>query len=404
MLVLISWRNVWRNRGRSLVVIGSLVVGIWALIFMVGFMNSFVISYINGAIKNEISHIQIHHPDFKTDYDIRFLVPNGAKLADSIAEHELVQAVSPRSIVNGMVSSARKAIGVRIYGIDPELESQVTHHDSLLVEGEYFQGIKRNPIVLSKELAEDLSIKLKSKVVLTFQDINQEITAGAFRVVGIIETSSPTLNKGAVFVRRSDLNRIALTPNGVHEIAIFLNTPEDEGIMVSSLAANSPNLLVESWRTIAPELELFLDMMDSFLWVLLGIIMVALAFGIINSMLMAVLERFKELGMLMAVGMNKIRVFAMIVLETLFLCAVGGPLGLLAGYLTIQLFAETGIDLSMYSEGLREFGYDSVLYPFVEAAAYWQIAAGAVLTAFIAALYPAYNAIKLNPAEALHKI
>ena len=404
MLVLISWRNIWRNRSRSLVVIGSLVVGIWALIFMVGFTNSFIISYINGAIKNEISHLQIHHPEFKTDYNIKYVVPGGEELADSILSNQKVKAVSPRTIINGMVSSARKALGIRIYGVDPALEREVTHHDSLIVEGAYFEGIKRNPMVISKTLAEDLGIKLKYKLILTFQDVNQEITAGAFRVAGIIDTSSPTLNKSSVFVNRSDLNRIANIPNGVHEIAIFLNTPDDEETILSSLSMNLPGLLVESWRTIAPELELFLDMMDSFLWVLLGIIMIALAFGIINSMLMAVLERFKELGMLMAVGMNKIRVFSMIVMETLFLCVIGGPLGLLAGYFTIELFAKTGIDLSQYSAGLKEWGYDSILYPFVEPSVYFQIALGAALTAFIAALYPAYSAIKLNPTEALRKI
>ncbi len=404
MLVLISWRNIWRNRTRSLVVIGSLVVGIWALIFMLGFMNSFIIGYINGAIKNEISHIQIHHPDFKTDFDIKYVIPQGEKLADSVLQNEKVQGVSPRTIVNGMVSSARKAIGIKIYGVDPTMEREVTHHDSLIVEGAYFQGIKRNPMVISKTLAEDLGIKLRSKLILTFQDVNQEITAGAVRVAGIIDTSSPTLNKGTVFVRRSDLNRLANIPNGVHEIAIFLQTPDDEAEILNALLLNLSDLMVESWRTIAPELELFLSMMDSFLWVFLGIIMIALAFGIINSMLMAVLERIKELGMLMAVGMNKTRVFSMIVLETLFLCAVGGPLGLLSGYFTVELFAKIGIDLSAYSEALKEFGYDSVLYPFVEPSAYLQIALGAVLTAFLAALYPAYNAIKLNPAEALHKI
>ena len=182
MLVLISWRNIWRNRTRSLVVIGSLVVGIWALIFMVGFMNSFIIGYINGAIKNEISHIQIHHPDFKTDFDIKYVIPQGEKLADSVVQNEKVQGVSPRTIVNGMVSSARKAIGIKIYGVDPTMEREVTHHDSLIVEGAYFQGIKRNPMVISKTLAEDLGIKLRSKLILTFQDVNQEITAGAFRV------------------------------------------------------------------------------------------------------------------------------------------------------------------------------------------------------------------------------
>ena len=139
-------------------------------------------------------------------------------------------------------------------------------------------------------------------------------------------------------------------------------------------------------------------------WVLLFIIMIGLAFGIINSMLMAVLERFKELGMLMAVGMNKVRVFTMIVIETVFLSIVGGPLGLIGGYITINLLAKTGIDLSNYSAALKEYGYSSVLYPFVEPSAYLQIAIGVVITALLAALYPAYKAVKLKPIEALHKI
>ena len=404
MITLIAWRNIWRSKGRSLVVIGSIVVGIWALIFMMGFMNSFMISYINGAIKNEISHIQIHHPEFKSDFDIRYNVPNGIDIADSIEASSIVKATTARSIVNGMISSSRKAMGVKIYGVDPEREAEVTHHDSLVISGDYFQTRMRNPVVIGSELAEDLSIEVNSKVVLTFQEINQNITAGAFRVVGIVETSSPVINKGTAFVRRSDLNKILGIGNEVHEIAIFLEDPNTEDSAMTKLSANYNSLQVESWRTLAPELELFLSMMDSFLWVLTGIIMIALIFGIINSMLMAVLERFRELGMLMAVGMNKVRIFFMIVIETVFLSLVGGPIGVLLGYATIRVLENTGIDLSDYSEGLREFGYDSVLYPFVETNTYIYVTVGVIITALVGALYPAYKAIKLNPVQALHTI
>jgi len=136
----------------------------------------------------------------------------------------------------------------------------------------------------------------------------------------------------------------------------------------------------------------------------MGIILAALVFGIINTMLMAVLERMRELGMLMAIGMTKTRVFFMVIIETIYLSLVGAPLGLLVGYLTISYYTTTGVDLTEYSEGLEAFGYSSILYPYVDNNAYMIVTLGVMLMAVVASLYPARKAIKLNPVEALHKI
>ncbi|UCS93785.1 ABC transporter permease [Echinicola marina] len=402
MLIKIAWRNVWRNKGRSMVVIGAIVVGIWALIFMLGFMNGFTVSYINGAIEHEISHIQIHHPKFKEDYKISYNIPNGTALEKTLSSEPGIAAISPRSLTNGMVSSTRKASGVRIYGIIPELEKRVTHHDSLLTEGTYFESKQKNPVVIGNELAEDLKVNINSKIVLTFQDEENNLVAGAFRIVGLIETTSPNINQATAYVKKEDLNRIAGIEDNIHEIAIFLNHPEDETILVKALEQNHPALQIESWRTIAPELELFLSMTDSFLWVLFGIIMTALIFGIINTMLMAVLERHRELGMLMAIGMNKWRVYIMIVIETVFLSLVGGPLGAIIGLITMNWLGIHGIDLSAYSAGLKAYGYDSILYPSIENDTYILVTIGVIITALAGALYPAHKAIQLKPSEALH--
>ena len=132
--------------------------------------------------------------------------------------------------------------------------------------------------------------------------------------------------------------------------------------------------------------------------------MTALIFGIVNTMLMAVLERFRELGMLMAVGMNKLRVYLMILLETVFLGIAGAPIGLLVGWLTIYYYQINGVDLSNYSEGLESFGYASILYPYIETDVYVTVTIGVIITTVIAALYPAWKAVKLKPVEALHKI
>ncbi len=404
MLTIIAWRNVWRSTGRSLVVIGSIVVGIWALIFMLGFMNGFMISYINGAIKHEISHIQIHEEAFKEDYNIGFIIPDGMEVAGSLAQDTRIRAISPRSITSGMISSPRKSGGVKIYGIIPERELSVTHHDSLVVEGSYFKSDLKNPIVIGKELADVLKVKLNSKVVLTFQDRENNLVAGAFRIAGMLETTAPLINKATAYILMEDMTRIAELEEGVHEIALFLEDPETEPAVLEAIRSALPDLLVESWREIAPELELFLSMTDSFLWVLIGIIMIALIFGIINTMLMAVLERYRELGMLMAIGMNKWRIYLMIVIETIFLSLVGGPVGVCLGLLTMYWLGLQGIDLSAYSEGLREYGYSSILYPYIENSTYIYVTIGVIITALLGALYPAYKAVRLNPTEALHTV
>ena len=325
-------------------------------------------------------------------------------LAGSMASDNRIRAVSPRSITNGMISSPRKSSGVRIFGIIPERESSVTHHDSLITEGSYFKSDLKNPIVIGKELADVLKVKLNSKIVLTFQDRENNLVAGAFRIAGMLETTAPLINKATAYILMEDMIRIAELEEGVHEVALFLENPESETAVLKTIRSAHPNLLVESWREIAPELELFLSMTDSFLWVLIGIIMIALIFGIINTMLMAVLERYRELGMLMAIGMNKWRIYMMIVIETVFLSLVGGPAGILLGLITMYWLGIQGIDLSAYSEGLREYGYSSILYPYIENSTYVYVTAGVIITALLGALYPAYKAVRLNPTEALHTV
>jgi putative ABC transport system permease protein len=138
--------------------------------------------------------------------------------------------------------------------------------------------------------------------------------------------------------------------------------------------------------------------------VLMTIIMIALIFGIVNTMLMAVLERTKELGILMAIGMNRLRVYSMIVIETFFLALIGAPIGLAFGALNINIYSEKGVDLTKYSQGLESFGYSSVLYPYIEFNVYIIVTVAVFITAIISALYPAFKAIRLKPVDAIHSI
>ena len=404
MIIKIAWLNVWRSKGRSLVVMGSIVVGIWALIFGTGFMNAFLVGYMANIIENDISNIQIHNPEFKKDFEVKYVVKDGVEKTDQIRTWEGVRGTTTRALVNGMIASPKKATGVQIRGIDTQNEAIVTNIDSMIVEGTYFEDVNRNPIVIGEKLAEDLGVKVRSKVVLTFNDGNGDITSAAFRVVGIVKSTSLNINGLYAFVKQEDLWRILGVGDEVHEVAILTEPLVDEQLIVDKYNSTFNADLAETWKELAPELALLEEMYGSMLYVLLVIIMLALVFGIVNTMLMAVLERFKELGMLMAVGMSKIRVFTMVLLETLYLSVIGSPVGLLAGWLTVSYYSSVGVDLTKYSEGLEAFGYSSILYPYIESSAYVTVTIGVIVTAFIGAIYPAWKAVKLNPVEALHKI
>jgi len=387
-----------------MVVIGSIIVGIWALLLGSGFMNGFMESYMADVINHDVSNIQVHNPGFKKDYDIKFFIPEGEKKAKELRSWPGVKAVTTRVILNGMIASSRKGSGVQIRGIDVAPEAEVTRLDSLISVGTYFEGIKSNPIILGEKLAEELKVKVKSKVVLTFNDANANLTSAAFRVAGIVKSSSIKINSQYVYVRKVDIFRILANNSQVHEIAALTDPETDEELLVSEYNQKYQADKAETWREIAPELALMQGMYSQMLYVLLVIIMLALVFGIVNTMLMAVLERMRELGMLMAIGMNKVRVFMMVMVETICLSIVGAPIGLLIGWLCIKYFSHVGIDLTNYSEGLEAFGYSSILYPYVADNTYFIVTISVIITAIIGALYPAWKAIKLNPVEALHKV
>lgn len=405
MLLKIAWRNIWRSRTRSLVVIGAIAIGVWAVIFLISFSSGMVTSYINNAIENEISHIQIHHPDFKEDEEVKFLIEDSENVLRKVQDIEGVQAAALRSISNGMLSTSKGGgRGIRIKAIDPSLEAAVTNLDEKVKDGVYFGEGRSKKILISKSLSEKMHVKVRSKLVLTFQDLKGEITAVGFRVGGIFQTGNNAYDMNTVFVKREDFNPHLGDENVTHEVAIVVDNPQSVENIQSEIKSLFPKLLTENYKELSPEIELFQSQIKLSALIFTIIVMLGLIFGIINTMLMAVLERIKEFGMLMAIGMNKMRVFFMIVFETIMLGLVAAPIGLAIGWLSVIYFSTRGIDLSNYSRGMREIGFSPIIYPNIESEFYWWLTLAVAITAIIGSLYPAFKAIKLRPVEALRKI
>ncbi|MBK8502013.1 MAG: ABC transporter permease [Saprospiraceae bacterium] len=164
MLPKIAWRNIWRSRTRSMVVIGSVVIGIWALIFLLGFFRGQVDNYVSNIIENETSHIQIHDSVFKTDFEVRLFMPDAAAMEAELLQKTEIKAVTSRLLVNGMLASSAAVQGVMVKGVDLEKENSVTRLSEKIIDGPGFEPDKKNQVLLSQRMAEKLKVALRSKV------------------------------------------------------------------------------------------------------------------------------------------------------------------------------------------------------------------------------------------------
>ncbi len=402
MIIAVAWRNIWRNKTRSLVILVAICLGLTSGIFYIAFYNGMVDQRIDTAIKTEASHIQIHHQEYLDNPDKKFIITKADSVAHVIQHIPGVKATSNRVILNTMIQSPFTGAGVKVTGMVPENEKQVTDLYSRLIQGSWFNEGVRNPIVIGKKLADKLKVKLRSKVVITFQDMEGNITAGAFKVEGIFETSNTAYDGTCVFVKKSDISRmLMMKAHECQEIAVLLEKNDQLQSVDMLLKSKFPDLDVKTWREVMPEVSLVESSFNITMFVILLIILLALLFGIINTMLMAVLERTKELGMLMAVGMNKIRVFMMILLETVFLSVTGGICGILIGWILIFWFENNGISLDAWSAAYRSMGYDTLVYPRLSLSITFEITLMVMTTGIIASVYPALKALRLKPAEAV---
>lgn len=402
MIWSVSWRNIWRNRTRSLVIITAIALGVFAGVYTIAFMLGWVNQRIESVINTEISHIQVHQAQYLETYEVHDFIPDVKSLQNETLKNPEVKAVSSRVIATCMIASAETGAGVQLVGIDPENEKQVTNLYTKVVDGAYFEGVKSNPIVIGEKLAQKLKVKVRSKIVVTITEMDGTITGGAFRVAGIYKTANTAYDEMKAFVKVDDLrNLLKINERAGHEIAILLHENNMEDPVLNKLKSSYPELQILKWTEILPDMKMMTESMNLMMYIFVGIILLALGFGIVNTMLMVILERVKELGMLMAVGMNKVRVFSMIVLETVFLSLTGGIVGIVLALILTALTARTGLNLSMWAEGLNSLGYDAIIYPAIGFKDVIVVSILVVLTGILSAIYPARKAIHLNPAEAL---
>ena len=403
-LIKIAWRNIWRNKLRSLVVIISIIFGLLGGIIMIAMSYGLNEERMNNAVDTYLSHIQIHNNSFSEDYNIKHTIDNLNLIEEALNNDERVISYTKRIVLNGMLSNSNGSYGIQVKGVDPDTEIKVTNTYDKIIDGEYFKSKRDNTILVGKKLADRLNLKLKSKVVITFQDENYELTSLLFRVEGIFRSGNSRYDETNVFVKNISVIKNLPRFTGYHEIPILLNDINLRGEVKKDLIPISTNNIVEGWDDISKELAYANEMLAAVLYIFMMIILSGLSFGVINTMLMAILERKKEIGMLMSIGMDRYKIFLMISMETIFLSMIALPFGLILSYVIVEYYSVVGIDLSIVEAGLENFGVGTRLYFKVPNEEYFIVSFMVLIISIVSSIFPSIRALKINPVEATKTI
>ena len=406
-LISLAWKNIWRNKLRSGVVLAAIVIGLTIAVFVVAFANGMASQIVKDTLNRELAHLEVNRQPFLDFGDMEYAFDQNP-LETKIRKINGVVGVSPQIIISATASSPHNIGGIQLIGIDPEKEKTVSGiyrciPDSL---GSYFEDEMTNPILVGKKFAEKYKIKLRNKIIITFADKDGEQFSGAFRVCGIYQTSSPSFEETRVFVKMDNLRKLAALPeNGIHKLAIKTANHKDElalaSIQAQIKAMLSGDEVVRTWKEVNPLMNVYDSFMGFTLTIVVAVILFALGFGIVNVVLMSVMERRRELSMLRAIGMSRRRIMNLIITESTILTAAGGFLGMLIGGLLVLSTSKTGIDMSQSMGSYSVVGMSSMIYPTISLAMYIQISVMVILTGILSAVYPARVANKMNPLEGL---
>ena len=398
----LSWRNLWRNRRRTGIMLGAIAVGVWAMIFMTALMRGMVDDMLNQGIRNLPGHIQIQHPEFLDDPNVVNSIDEARGGLLAALKNDGTRVWANRIRVPAVIASERDSRGVNLVGIEPAVETEITGLPAQIAEGRFLESNDDPGLVIGARLAERLETRLGKRVVIMSQDPANDIAERGFRVVGIYRAELATQEEFNVYAARGTLQQLLGIEGRVSQIVIVDDDYRDvESLYRRIAAAAPPGVEVKPWYEIDTYLAVMFNMMDGFVLVWVIIIFLALSFGLVNTLVMAVFERVREIGLMMALGMRPGWIMYQILLESLILLALGLVIGNLLALITIEPL-EDGLDVSVVAEGMAMMGAGSVIYPSLTL--YDVVLANVVvlLLGILTSILPAWRASRLDPVRALN--
>jgi len=406
VFVSIAARGIARNRRRAVLTASATAFGLAAFIFLYAMTEGWYDQMVENSTRYYSAHVQLQHKDFRLDMEPGLHIVDYQDQLQKIETDSSVKAATPRVQARAMVSSPMASEPLILLGVDSKREQAVTQLQKVIIAGTYLDDTGSNAIVLGKELARKLSVRIGEKVVLTTQQLDRSLGSAAFRVQGIFETGNEYFDQLLGVVPLPPAQSLVGLDGAVSSIAISLKNRRTSLETAASLGATSPSQLVAlPWETLMPVVVQMIEFTDIFFYIILIVVLFVIAMGITNTLLMSVLERTREFGVMMALGTEPMQILRIVLYESLVLSAIGIIAGTVLGMALTTYFSMDGLDLSMFAGvGSTIPGMVPIIKPLLLFENLWQPAIVLFLTGIITSLYPARRASRLDPVTAIRHV
>jgi ABC-type lipoprotein release transport system permease subunit len=403
--VKLAWRNMWRNWRRTAIAFAAIVLGMILILMFDGLNRGSDQAIFGNAVRLYDGNLQVHAPGFRARANRLPLLPldDPAAVLQAVRAQPEVAAAGQRIATGGLVSSRGTSVPVSITAIEPSVEAPLSLQAERIAQGRFLADSDGDAILIGRALAERLEVGVGDRVTLLGRSRDESLRRHSMTVVGIYDLGTPEIEKRAVFIPLADAQILYNLRGQATEVAIFLRDIASEERVMAALQAQLPQYEIDSWQTLRPEIRQMFATDRAFSRVIAIVVLLIGGIGVLNLMLMAAFERTREMGVLAALGMKGRQIMGLFVTEGALIGLVGAVVGGVLGVLLVALLGQVGIDLAGFS-GLGEVGalLGSRLYPVVTPGAVLSQVALAIAVAALAALYPAWQVSRREPAQALH--
>lgn len=405
-----AWRNIWRNPRRTLLTIAAISFACIILVFMLSFQLGSYDVMINTSVKNSTGHLQLQARGYLEDKEMRRVIRHPDQVADLLGSAAGIEGYTFRANGFSLVSSNDRTYGVMVTGIDPRKEAQVTNLESLVRNGEYLGEDDPFGAMIGELLAKNMKVGVGDELTILGQGLDGSVAAAVLFVRGIYESGMAEMDRNVVLMRLADFQDVFSMQGRVHETVVIAQSLTSVfGLKTSiedrlSSLKEGHNLIVLDWMEILPGLlqGIQMDLVSGL--IMYAILIVVVAFSIFNTFLMAIFERTREFGVLLAIGTTPSRLTRLVLLESMCLTLIGIVIGMVAGSMVTLYFQHHGIYISGAEEMLKEYGLPSRLFPKLSVISAAAGPAIVFLITFISAVFPALRIRRIEPVEAMSHV